>query len=74
MSHWSGENVSPSVAGSFGRPPGGGPLVPSSFAAGSASLDANLAVEETPSTRLSWPIRDAKAGSSERAMATPISL
>jgi hypothetical protein len=48
MSHWSGDSESVSVAGEFGRPPGGGP----------ASLDDESVADSIPSTCVATPVSD----------------
>jgi hypothetical protein len=69
MSHWSGENVSASVAGEFGRSPG---CRASASAAGSATFEPKPAVDATPSMRPSFESVEANDALFERAMATPI--
>ena len=54
MSHWSGDRLSLSVAGEFGRSPCGGPLAASWLAASSFSFVAYRLVPEAFSTRWSF--------------------
>src|SRR5919198_5980582 len=75
MSHWSPESESLSVAGEFGRPPGGGP----------ASVDEESVADSTPESPVANPAVDAafamlefssrlsrNDGLDELAIATPI--
>jgi hypothetical protein len=69
MSHCSAERLSASVAGELGRSPVGASAEASQF---SSSFEANPAVDETPSTLLSFMSAARKPALSDFAMITPI--
>ena len=75
MSHWSGESESASVAGEFGRSPGGGPEAsePSLETWSGESRLAKPAVDEAFSILLSLSRLARKLALFELATATPIS-
>ena len=72
MSHCSGENVSASVAGAFGRSPGDAPLASVESSLLLSSLVAKPPVPETLSIRLSLSMLARKDALSDFAIATPI--
>ena len=70
MFHWSGNSGSAaSVTGVFGRPLSG---VTARLQAAVVELDAELAVDAAPSTRLSFERLFANEAASDSVMTTPI--
>ena len=68
MSHWSGDRLSESEAGAFGR----SPVELSALACSSGSFEAKFVVADAPSTRLSFITSSRKDALLDLAIATPI--